>query len=523
MKHMSGIAIAAAVLVLIGLGSVQGARLDHLRDSEEFYRWVQGATMQYSFDGSLIDAETLARYGEQPLDNEFFEQVIAVGEATLPELDGPVDPNAPIYAQRRLVRIVQGGANDAILWDWAKGPETAELRAQFAALNRDDLLVSAGTEYSVADMYAQGTAPSLGNVIFGFRQLAANLLWLEADEDFHVGKIHRIMPMMHTIVATDPSFIEAYQVGAWHYAYNLTAKMPDTPEELKVWSDRYGDWVGAKEQRYYEGEALLKQGIRNNPRNSHLYFDLGYAIIMEKQNDPERAVPYLREATRYQHERYMPRTLARAYEQAGRYEEAITEWQAYMDNVDPDSEVAQRFIRYAEAMIHEAQANELEDQLKSLEDLLEDDPLGPMLDQAEELQEEIDMHREEAQRIWGGIIAEHGDDGRAYAQILRNRARALHSEGRSYEAVGLLDHARWNVSTRLFQELSDTMTDIKLEEGMRLTLSEMAQLIRNERNQAAREAREGTGEPPMAQTDELLESEFEEITEPEAVELDASS
>ena len=522
MKQLPAIAIAAVIAVLLVLGSVQGQRLDRIRDAEDFYRWIQGAAMQYGFDGFIVDAETMASYGEPPVDNEFFEQVLELAEHTLPELDGPVeleDPDAPWYAQRRLVTLVRGENNDAALWQWASSPETAELRTQFAALNRNDQLVSTGTEFSVADMYAEGTAPSLGNVIFGFRQLAANLLWLEADEDFHVGKIHRVIPMMHTIAAVDPTFVEAYQVGAWHYSYNLTAKMPDTPEALKEWSDRHGDWIGPKEQRYYEGEALLKQGIRNNPRNSHLYHDLGFAIIMEKQNDPERALPYLREATRYKHERYMPRTLARAYGLAGRHEQAIAEWQAYMENVDPDSEVAQRFIRYERAQIHEARAEELMQELEQLEELLEDDPFGPLNDRLQEIEDEIEAAREEAIRIWGEVIATHGDDGRAYAHILRHRARELHAQGRSYEAVGMLDHARWNVSSRLFQELSDTMTEIKLDAGIRLTLSEMAQKIRTERNEAARAMRQEPGtdlqavEPPDPGAD--LDPLPEVDTEPE--------
>jgi len=507
MQQVSGIAIAAAVAVFAVLGAIQGERLDTIRDAESFYRWLQGAATQYGFDGALLDAETLARYGEKPLDNEFFEQVLALADDTLPAFDGPVDPEAPSYAQRRLVTLVRGGENDAILWQWAQSPETAELRAQFAALERDDLLVSTGSDFTFADMYAQGTAPSLGNVIFGFRQLAANLLWLEADEDFHVGKIHRVMPIMHTITAIDPTFVEAYQVGAWHYAYNMTAKMPDTPEELKEWSDRHGDWVGPKESRYYEGEALLKRGIRNNPRNSHLYHDLGFAIIMEKQNDPERAVPYLREAIRYEHERYMPRTFARALGLAGRHEESIAAWQEYLDNVDPDSEVAQRFMQYERAQIHEARAEELMRELEELEELLEDDPFGPLGERLQEIEDEIEAAREEAVQIWNQVIAAYGDDGRAYAHVLRHRARDLHAQGRSYEAIGMLDHARWNVSSRLFQELSDTMTEIKLESGIRLTLSEMAQLIRTERNEAARAARErrapGTAAAPEGEPESV--------------------
>lgn len=490
MNRFPGAVVLALVAVFVLLGSVQGRQLDRIRDAEAFYRWVQGAAIQFGFEGALIDAQTLAQYGEKPLDNEFFAEVVALAEQTLPALDGHVEGLGPEYARARIVQYASGDEHDHALWAWASGPQTAELRAQFAELNRRELLVSTGSEFSVADMYAQGTAPSLGNVIFGFRELAANLLWLEMDEDFHKGRIHRLTPMMHTITALDPTFTEAYQVGAWHTAYNETARLPDTPEELKTWSDRHGAWVGPKELRYFEGEEFLRRGIRNNPRNSYLYFDLGFAIIMEKQNDPERALPYLEEAVRYKHERYMPRTLARAYGLAGRHETAIQAWRDYQENVDPDSEVAARFIRYEQAMIHESRADELMQELEEIEELLEAEPFGPLNDRLEEIENEIEAARQQAVEIWNGIIAEYGDDGRAYAHVLRNRARELHSVGRTHEAIGMLDHARWNVSSRLFQELSDEMTRIKQESGIRLTLSEMAQLIRNERNEAARAARE---------------------------------
>ena len=79
-----------------------------------------------------------------------------------------------------------------------------------------------------------------------------------------------------------PNFVDAYLLGAWHLAYNLTAKLPETPEPMKVYFPKYGKRLGIKQEWYYIATEFLKDGIRKNPRDYRVYFDLGYGIYENK-------------------------------------------------------------------------------------------------------------------------------------------------------------------------------------------------------------------------------------------------
>src|SRR5690606_4545643 len=107
---------------------------------------------------------------------------------------------------------------------------------------------------------------------------AANLVWLEVDRYWHKGQMHRMLPLMKTCVTLDPEFIDAYLLGAWHMAYNATASMSDTAWELRNYDALHEAWIGDKERYYFYGVDFLKDGIRKNPRNYKLYFDLGFSI-----------------------------------------------------------------------------------------------------------------------------------------------------------------------------------------------------------------------------------------------------
>ena len=186
---------------------------------------------------------------------------------------------------------------------------------------------------------AQASGVSIFNLFFGFRKVAANFVWIQVDRYWHMGLIYRMYPSMLTCVALDPNFVDAYLLGAWHMAYNHTAKMPDTPAPMKEWDENFGACVGQKERLYYIAIDFLKDGIRNNPRNYKLYFDLGFAIYKIKLKDYENAVRYLSEAIRQPHDRWVPRQLYICKEMNGQYEEAVAGWQDYMKRF-PESQTA---------------------------------------------------------------------------------------------------------------------------------------------------------------------------------------
>src|SRR5690606_233158 len=110
----------------------------------------------------------------------------------------------------------------------------------FIRLRAENRLYTLGSGLTAAGLYGDINDPSQGNTVvsmanmfFGFRKMAANLLWLQVDKYWHAGMLYRMVPLMHATVALDPQFVDAFLLGAWHLAYNATAQMRDTPEPLK--------------------------------------------------------------------------------------------------------------------------------------------------------------------------------------------------------------------------------------------------------------------------------------------------
>jgi tetratricopeptide (TPR) repeat protein len=110
----------------------------------------------------------------------------------------------------------------------------------------------------------------------------------------------------------------------------MTAKMLNTAEPLKTFDAKHNVWVGPKEAYYYKAVDFLEDGIRKNPRDSSMYFDLGYGIYYLKLADYANAATYLRRGVRYRHEKFMRRMFYHALTKSGQYEESIRGWEDYI-------------------------------------------------------------------------------------------------------------------------------------------------------------------------------------------------
>ena len=176
------------------------------------------------------------------------------------------------------------------------------------------------------------------------------------DRFWHQGMIYRMIPMMKTCVALDPNFVDAYLLGAWHLSYNATAKMDETPQALKTWDAKHQTCVGDKERYFYMSVDFLQDGIRKNPHNYRIYFDLGFMIYKQKLKDYANAVKYLSLAIQQYHDVWVPRQLCICLELNGQYAEAQSGWEQYQkDNPGLVSaqETAPRFIKRIKALRNE--------------------------------------------------------------------------------------------------------------------------------------------------------------------------
>ena len=114
----------------------------------------------------------------------------------------------------------------------------------------------------------------------GFRSQVANLLWLKFDEYSHAGQVARQIPIMEAVVTLDPSFIDAWRVSGWHWAYNMYAEVPEKPAykakpgQTKAQRKEIGLKI-RREQQYVVDLGLdyLFRGANANPDTYAIWFD----------------------------------------------------------------------------------------------------------------------------------------------------------------------------------------------------------------------------------------------------------
>ncbi len=446
----------AIMATLVAAGTLLNLHIQHLRESEAYYRWFLAAAVQARMDGQVREND--------PDGDLFRESVVALESA------GFFDDFLVEYRQDPTEGVLPDPEEQAEedyrthrrIWDFARSRHAASQRETFLDLARQQQLRFA-RDIQYAEAQAGGV--NIFNLFFGFRKVAANLLWIEVDRYWHQGNMYRMITLMRTCVALDPEFIEAYLIGAWHLAYNATARMPDTPWPQREWHDGYEACLGEKERFYYYAIDFLKDGIRRNPRNYRLYFELGFAIYKEKLEDYPNAVRYLSEAIRVPHDRWVPRQLFLSYELNGQFEEALAGWQDYIIRF-PGSmtavEVAPRFIMRNQGHIYEQRSHELRKQSYET-----DDP-----QQRETLQEQSTAYWERARETWRNLNDPYGE-----GRLMLMEGLDMRLDGRYLESIALLDKARWETAA-LWEELSDLIIETKQEAGIPLSVSEKKAVLR---------------------------------------------
>lgn len=501
MNVRANLLLAVLFIGVVAAGAWQGGRVDELNTADRFHAWVISAATQLAQGGSLESAAPPpASADEEPpdyKDTELFEQTADAFEPLLPAVEAAEGEEG----LRPLVRFATSEedlqSRSMQLWEICKSPDAAPLRHAFDSYLRNGQLASVGRQFSIYASYEQAdTMVSLSNLFLGFRQMAANLLWLEADKMWHRGEYYRMIPVMRTTVALDPKFVDAYLIGAWHLAYNATADLQDTPMELRRFEPRFGVRVGDKEAFYYEGIEFLKDGVQKNPTDYRLYFDLGFSIYGEKLEDWENSVHYLTWAHRQEHDVWVPRMLYRAMLKNGQYAEAKAGYEAYLAE-HPDNENAPRFIKYCDALTAEEQADAASEALKAARAAAAEaraeaerlraagDEAGAAAKEAEAAQRDAEaaaaeaeraQHVAEARRVWESVV-ETESDPYAEGKLIELEVDEYIQQERYHEAYALLDYARFQ-SNELWQTFTDLMIDVRLMEGRALNKTERDALAR---------------------------------------------
>lgn len=121
---------------------------------------------------------------------------------------------------------------------------------------------------------AQGRDAALAQAGGEFRIVAANLLWNKVIDHYHHqymatggdwSKNVSLLPLLQTIIALDPHFIQAYEIMGG-------AILPQTG-------------------RAAEGERVLRDGLRSNPNEWELYREMAM-LLSYTEHRPADALPY---------------------------------------------------------------------------------------------------------------------------------------------------------------------------------------------------------------------------------------
>lgn len=97
-------------------------------------------------------------------------------------------------------------------------------------------------------------------VLLGLRGVAANILWMQAED----AKLHKDFPQLRvttdSIVRLQPHYVKVWEYNSWNLSYNVSAEWDAVP-------DRYF-WVK-------EGAKFLQRGVQRNRKAPDLYWTVG--------------------------------------------------------------------------------------------------------------------------------------------------------------------------------------------------------------------------------------------------------
>lgn len=180
----------------------------------------------------------------------------------------------------------------------------------------------------------EGGTLAIMAMLGGFRNVAANMLWLQSDKYWHQGGRGwwKMLPLLRTITQLDPHFVAAWDTLSWHCAWNLHSEASEADKPK---------WIQA-------GVDVLREGIKNNPDKYDLYSSLAW-LYHERVKDYNRAVPIWQKVLTFKD---APVTqghmLAHAYENTWQIDKAIEVWRWCVRRKSDDM-VARRALKWLTA------------------------------------------------------------------------------------------------------------------------------------------------------------------------------
>jgi len=145
----------------------------------------------------------------------------------------------------------------------------------------------------------------------GLRGVAADLLYLKADEFWQEEKWEETLPLYRAITILQPHYVDYWSLAGFHFAWDMVFR--EKKEEDK---EKYSKL----------GIEYLKEGLSYNPDVYKLYFDLGFTYDHKLKNYDE-AIKWYKKATEFsEHPQYIDRAIAHNLRKKGDLRSAHQEW-----------------------------------------------------------------------------------------------------------------------------------------------------------------------------------------------------
>ncbi len=178
----------------------------------------------------------------------------------------------------------------------------------------------------------------------GYNGLMACLYWTRAVQYFgnrhhyYASSYNLLAPLLEITTRLDPQLIVAYEFGSSFLA-------PKPPQ-------------GAGEPQ--RAVALMKYGIKNNPDNWHLYYDLGFVYYLELHDYKDAAEIFERGTKVPNAHPFLKIFAAQMAQHAGEYQTARMLWSATYQTTE-DKQIKQNAIDHLRALRVDEDVDHLQD------------------------------------------------------------------------------------------------------------------------------------------------------------------
>ncbi len=176
--------------------------------------------------------------------------------------------------------VALAGAALLLAWCGRQQPRLQELRTRHAL---------------TPESAAEGTPPLVAFttvILGGFRGPLADVLWLRVSRLQDDGRYFELVQLSDWITKLEPRSTGTWAFHAWNMAYNVSAMMADPAQRWR--------WV-------QNGVHLLRdEGLRYNPRDARLYFELGWMFQHKMGTQSDRAWLYFQQRLAVETEALLP-------------------------------------------------------------------------------------------------------------------------------------------------------------------------------------------------------------------------